>query len=92
MILQMREGSLIFSLLLFLLLIPSADPRLLGALRKTVWGGGWMKCMKEWMKCICPNCFESRSRKALEKQYLFRGSVCFQLVFFFFGLEPLSRD
>ncbi len=24
---------------------------------------------------------ESRSRKALEKQYLFRGSVCFQLVF-----------
>ncbi len=39
--------------------VTSADPRLLGALCKTV-----------------------RSRKALEKQYLFRGS--YKLSFFFF--------
>ncbi len=36
-------------------IIISADPRLLGALRKTGGGGGGMK-MKEWMKRNCP-CF-----------------------------------
>ncbi len=33
--------------------------------------------------------FESCSRKALEKQYLFRGSVCFQHVFFSLEQETL---
>ncbi len=56
----------------------SADPRLLGALRKTVsmaagrGGGGWF----EWLWIL-----KSRSPKALEKQCLFRGSLCFQLIF-----------
>ncbi len=36
-------------------------------------GGIWMK---EWIKRICP-CLESHSRKALKKQYLFRGSARF---------------
>ncbi len=41
--------------------LSSADPRLLGALRKT--GGGGVMKMKEWMKRICP-CF-TPSRIAL---------------------------
>ncbi len=37
----------------------------------------------EWNAFVCVSlCPESRSRIALEKQYLFRGSLCFQLVFF----------
>ncbi len=69
----------------------SADPRLLGALRKTVslarcvcvWGGGFWK--NGWNAFVRVSLrLESRSRKALEKQYLFHGSVRFQLVFFFF--------
>ncbi len=51
--------------------LASADPRLLGALRKTA----FVRVSRR---------LESCSRKALEKQYLFRGSVRFQLVFFFF--------
>ncbi len=57
----------------------SADPRLLGALRKTVSGGGengWDAFVRVSLR------LESRSRKALEKQYLFRGS--YKLSFFFF--------
>ncbi len=34
---------------------------------------------------------ESRSRKALEKQCLFRGSLCFQLVFFVLSKQRHSR-
>ncbi len=67
--------------------IHSADPRYLGALRKTVLGGGvdengWVAFVRVSIR------LESRSRKALEKQYLFRGSyklcVFFFFVFFFF--------
>ncbi len=56
-----------------------ADPRLLGALRKT---GG---LMKEWMNAFVHVSLglETRSQKALEKQYLFRGSARFQLVLSF---------
>ncbi len=63
----------------------SADPRLLGALRKTVAGGGWggwggggggLGWKNGW------NAFIRVSlRLRLEKQYLFRGLVHFQLVF-----------
>ncbi len=55
----------------------SADPRLLGALRKTVSGGdGWDVFVRVSLR------LESRSQKALEKQYLFRGS--YKLSFFVF--------
>ncbi len=55
-----------------------ADPRLLGALRKTMltWGGGRTHAFVR--VSLRP---ESRSRKALKKQCLFRGLLCFQLVF-----------
>ncbi len=55
----------------------SADPRLLGALRKTVAGGGGGLGWKNGWKAFI--CFSLRLR--LEKQYLFRGLVHFQLVF-----------
>ncbi len=51
-----------------------ADPRLLGTLRKTVSTGGGGGLEELWMKHICPSWI------ALEKQCLFRGSLCFQLV------------
>ncbi len=35
---------------------------------------------------------ESRSRKALEKQYLFRGSVRFQLIFFSLEQETVRHS
>ncbi len=65
----------------------SADPRLLGALRKTVspagGGGGGGALRNGWNVFVRVTLrLESRSRKALEKQYLF--AVSFQLVFFFF--------
>ncbi len=70
------------------LLTNSADPRLLGALRKTVSGGlggenGWDVSVRVSLR------LESRSRKALEKQYLFRGS--YKLSFFFFFLSKSKR-
>ncbi len=63
----------------------SADPRLLGALRKTVSpaGGGGGVLRNGWNVFVRVTLrIESRSRKALEKQYLF--AVSFQLVFYFF--------
>ncbi len=61
----------------------SADPRLLGALRKTVspaGGGGVLR--NGWNAFVRVSLrLESCSRKALEKQYLF--AVRFQLFFFF---------
>ncbi len=58
--------------------VGSADPRPLGALRKTVSGGGngWDAFVHVSLR------LESRSRKALEKQYLFCGS--YKLSFFVF--------
>ncbi len=44
------------------LFLPSADPRLLGALRRTGGGGGGVVEMKEWMQRICVSIhLESRS-------------------------------
>ncbi len=43
--------------------------------------------MKEWMKRICP-CF-TLSGITLEKQYLFHGSVRFQLFIFFVSSQTL---
>ncbi len=45
-----------------------------------------LKKLQVWMICICPCSLhlELRSREALEKQYLFRGSINFQLVFITF--------
>ncbi len=67
----------------------STDPRLLGALRKTVspagggGGGGGGGLRNGWNAFVRVTLhLESRSRKALEKQYLF--AVSFQLIFFFF--------
>ncbi len=62
----------------------SADPRHLGALRRTVslvseGGGGGMK---EWMKRICPSFTRSRIT-LVESAHLFHGSICFQLFFLF---------
>ncbi len=71
----------------------SADPRLLGALRKTVSpaGGGGGALRNGWNAFVRVTlCLESRSRKALEKQSLF--AVCFQLVFFFFFFFFQTRD
>ncbi len=66
----------------------------LGALRKTLSPagveGGYERIDERICPCFTP-CLESRLRKVLEKQYLFRGSVRFQL-FFFFCLEPWSKD
>ncbi len=68
----------------------SADPRLLGAVCKTLSpaGGSWVECcdwderMDETYAFVRVSFrLESRSRKALEKQCLFCGSVCFQLIF-----------
>ncbi len=61
--------------------IISADPRLLGALRKT--GGGISNGWKNEWNAFVRVSLRLESRKALEKQYLFRG-LRFQLVFFFF--------
>ncbi len=46
-------------------------------------GGGGVVGLKEWMYAFVRVSlrFESRSWKALEKQYLFRGLVHFQLIF-----------
>ncbi len=72
------------------LVVGSADPRLLGALRKTVspgggrGGGGVLR--NGWNAFVHVSLhLDSCSRKALEKQYLF--VVRFQLVFFFFFLK-----
>ncbi len=59
----------------FQYLPPSADPRLLGALRKTVSGGWWMRMDETHLSVF-------HSQRALEKQYLFRGS--YKLSYFFF--------
>ncbi len=64
----------------------SADPRHLGALRRTVSlvsGGGGGVGMKEWMKRICPSFTRSRIT-LVESAHLFHGSICFQLFFFLF--------
>ncbi len=58
----------------------SADPRHLGALRRTVslvWGGGG------GVGRICPSFTRSRIT-LVESAHLFHGSICFQLFFFFF--------
>ncbi len=61
----------------------SADPRLLGALRKTGGGGvgldenGWDAFVHVSLR------LESHSRKALEEQYLFRGSISSRFCLFF---------
>ncbi len=65
----------------------SADPRPLGALRKTVSGGGengWDAFVRVSLR------LESRSRKALEKQYLFRDS--YKLSFFFLSKSKRLDD
>ncbi len=57
--------------------IPSADPRLLGALCRM----GGLACVveiKDWMQRICLYFTQSRITLA-ENAHLFRGSVCFQL-------------
>ncbi len=60
-----------------------ADHRLLGALGKTVSTEGWRRGGDEWNAFVRVSLRpESRSWIALEKQYFFRGSLCFQLVFF----------
>ncbi len=61
----------------------SADPRLRGALRKTLFGVGvWDERMDIANAFVCVSLhLESRSQKALEKQCLFRGSLRFQHVF-----------
>ncbi len=69
----------------------SADPRLLGALRKTVslpggGGGGGGRCVEEWMKRICP-CF-TPSRIALaegaRETVSLHGMLSSRFFFFFF--------
>ncbi len=65
----------------------SADPRLLGALRKTVSpAGGGGGGFEEWMKCICP-CY-TPSRIALaegaRETVSLRGMLSARFFFFFF--------
>ncbi len=49
-----------------------------------VWGGGGSVVeIKEWMQCICL-CFTPSRIALVESAHLFCGSLCFQLVFFFF--------
>ncbi len=63
----------------------SADPRLLGALSKTVspagGAGGWDERMDETHLSVFHSVLNCARGKALEKQYLFRSSVSFQLIF-----------
>ncbi len=69
----------------------SADPRPLGALRKTGSGGGGGDGVENgWDAFVRVSLrLESRSRKALEKQYLFCGS--YKLSVFFFFLSKSKR-
>ncbi len=76
----------------FVIVLQSVDPNLVGAPPKTVslaGGEGWGLGMKKGLKASVRVSLhlESRSRKALAKQYLFCGSVCFQLFFTFFCLH-----
>ncbi len=60
---------------------PSADPIILGALRRM---GGW-----GWMQRMCL-CFTPSWISLVESTHLFRGSVCFQLsIYFFLGQETV---
>ncbi len=75
---------------LIVFLLVSANPRLLGALRKTVLpvGVGWKN---EWNVFVRVSLhFESRSRKALEKQYLF-WYIRYSFFFFFCLMQETVR-
>ncbi len=77
------------------MLVPSsADPRLLGALRKTVSppGGGGGGGVEEWMKRICPCYTPSRIALAEGARETVSLRVSFQLVFFYLFIFLFKQE